>query len=94
MEYTYIPTGIKWELVRFGVDCDQKGKLSGMLEEDRWLFILVDRLFLVSPHIEMEEVYGCQVLAKFVGFLDECHHLELAYQFILSSRHSPGVKLR
>ena len=24
MEYTYIPTGIKWELVRFGMDCDWK----------------------------------------------------------------------
>ena len=25
MKYTYIATGIKWELVRFGVDCDWKG---------------------------------------------------------------------
>ena len=25
INYTYIPTGIKSELVRFGVDCDQKG---------------------------------------------------------------------
>jgi hypothetical protein len=25
MEYTYIPIGIKRELVRFGVDCDWKG---------------------------------------------------------------------
>ena len=25
MEYTYIPTGIKRELVRSGVDCDWKG---------------------------------------------------------------------
>ena len=25
MEYTYILTGMKRELVRFGVDCDQKG---------------------------------------------------------------------
>jgi hypothetical protein len=25
MEYAYIPTGIKRELVRFGVDCDCKG---------------------------------------------------------------------
>ena len=24
IEYTYIPTGIKRELVRFGVDCDWK----------------------------------------------------------------------
>ena len=24
MEYTYIPKGIKRELVRFGVDCDRK----------------------------------------------------------------------
>jgi hypothetical protein len=25
MEYKYVPTGIKRELVRFGVDCEQKG---------------------------------------------------------------------
>ena len=25
MEYTYIPTGIKSELVRFDMDCNQKG---------------------------------------------------------------------
>ena len=25
MEYTYIPTGIKRELVRFGMDCDREG---------------------------------------------------------------------
>ena len=25
MEYTYIPTGIKGEMVRPGVDCDKKG---------------------------------------------------------------------
>ena len=25
MEYTYIPTGIKREMVRSGVDCDWKG---------------------------------------------------------------------
>ena len=43
----YIPIGIERELVRFGVDCDRKGKLSGLLEEDQWPFILVDRLLLV-----------------------------------------------
>ena len=42
MEYTYIPMGIKRDLVRIGVDCYQKGKL---LEEDWWPFILVDKLF-------------------------------------------------
>ena len=31
MEYTHIPTVIKRELVKFGVDCDRKG----LLEEDR-----------------------------------------------------------
>jgi hypothetical protein len=35
MEYTYIPTGFKREMVRSGVDCDWKGKSSGLLEEDR-----------------------------------------------------------
>ena len=38
MEYMFIPTGIKREIW-----CRR-----GMLEEDRWAFILVDRLFLVS----------------------------------------------
>jgi hypothetical protein len=32
MKYTYIPTGIKKELLRFGVDCDQNR--SGLLEEE------------------------------------------------------------
>ena len=45
MEYTYILTEIKRELVRFGKDCDWKG----LLEEDQWPFILVDRLFFVLP---------------------------------------------
>ena len=44
MEYMYIPTGIKRELVRFGMDCDQKR----LLEEDRWQLNLVDRPFLVG----------------------------------------------
>ena len=48
MEYMYIQTGVKRELVRSGVDCDWKSKLSRLLEEDRWPFILVDRLFFVS----------------------------------------------
>ena len=46
MEYTYIPTGIKRDLVWIVTG---RGKFSGLLEEDRWLFILQDRLFLVSP---------------------------------------------
>ena len=33
MEYTYIPIGIKREFVSFGVDCDWKGKVVGLLEE-------------------------------------------------------------
>ena len=49
MEYLYIPTGIKGEMVRSGMDCHRKGQVTGLLEEDRWPFILVDRLFLVSP---------------------------------------------
>ena len=64
MEYTYIPTRIKREMVRFGVHFDQKDKLLGLLEEDWWLrrdklsglleedcwpCILVNRLFLVHP---------------------------------------------
>ena len=32
MMYTYIPTGIKRELVRFGMDCDQKGYGVGIGE--------------------------------------------------------------
>ena len=49
MEYMYIPTGIRREFVRIGVDFNQRGTLLGLLEEDQWSFILVDRLFLVSP---------------------------------------------
>ena len=49
MEYTYIPTGIKSELVRFGMIATGRAKLSGLLEEDRWPFILLDRLFSVCP---------------------------------------------
>ena len=30
MEYPYIPTGIKGEMVRFGMDCDKKGLLVGI----------------------------------------------------------------
>jgi hypothetical protein len=29
MEYTYIPTGIKREIVRSGVDCHWKGQIVG-----------------------------------------------------------------
>ena len=32
MEYMYIPTGIKWELVRSGVDCHWKGQVVGTIE--------------------------------------------------------------
>ena len=49
MENTYIPTGNKRELGRFGVDTEGswgdlmwiatgRGKLSGLLEEDWWPF--------------------------------------------------------
>ena len=46
MEYTYIPTGIKRDLVCIATG---RGKLSGLLEEDWWPFILMDKLFLASP---------------------------------------------
>ena len=29
MEYPYIPTGIKWEMVRSGMDCHRKGQVVG-----------------------------------------------------------------
>ena len=45
MEYMYIPTGIKREFARSGVNCDWKGKSSGLFEEDRWPFILVATFF-------------------------------------------------
>jgi hypothetical protein len=41
-------TGIKWEFMRFGVDCNQKGKLSGLLEELQWPFILANKLLYHS----------------------------------------------
>jgi hypothetical protein len=31
MEYTYIPTGIKRELVRIGIDCNRKGRAVGIV---------------------------------------------------------------
>ena len=45
MEYTYIPIGIKRELVWTATG---RGKSSGLLEEDRWPFILVGRLSSLS----------------------------------------------
>ena len=49
LEHTYIPTGIESEFVRFGMMATGRSKLSGLLEEDQWSFILMDRMFLVSP---------------------------------------------
>ena len=49
MEYPYIPTGIKGDIVRSGVDCHWKGQVIGTVGRRPWPFILVDRLFLVSP---------------------------------------------
>ena len=46
MEYTYIPTRIKRDLVWI---VTTRGKLLGLFEKDRWPVILVDRVFLVSP---------------------------------------------
>ena len=46
MDCTYIPTEINRELLWIAT---RRGKLSGLLEEDRWPIILVDRLLLVSP---------------------------------------------
>ena len=33
MEYTFIPTGIKREMVRFGVDCHWKGQVIGTVRK-------------------------------------------------------------
>ena len=44
MEYMYILTGIKREYMRFGLDCDWKGYVVGIVGGG-----LVDRLFLVYP---------------------------------------------
>ena len=33
MEYTYIPTGIKREFVRYCMDCTERAKLLGLLEK-------------------------------------------------------------
>ena len=49
MKYTYIPTGIKGKFVKIGWIAIGRGKLSEILEEEGCPFILVDRLFLVSP---------------------------------------------
>ena len=74
------------------------GKLLRLLE-DRWPFILVDRLSTLS-HIEGitlgagQEVDVC-VLHNLLPNTNHitCCHLELAYQFVVSSRHSHGINL-
>lgn len=38
--------------MRFFVDCGRKVSFLGLLEEERWPFILADKLFLVFTHIE------------------------------------------
>jgi hypothetical protein len=47
MECMYIPMGIKRELVRFSMVLAERN-VSGLLEEDQWLFILVEDCSL--PH--------------------------------------------
>ena len=64
MEYTNIPTGIKRELVRFGVVCDWKGKLSALLEEDRWPFILVEIDMLMCISLSTRNLITLIVLFK------------------------------
>ena len=49
MKYTYISKEIKGKFVKIGWIATGRGKLSELLEEEGWLIILVDRLFLVSP---------------------------------------------
>ena len=45
MKYMHIPIGIKWELVI-------ATKLSGLLEDERWPFILVNYFFFSLIKIE------------------------------------------
>ena len=52
MKYTYIPSGIKGKFVKIVWIATGRGKLLGLLEEEGLSFILVDRLFLVSPTLK------------------------------------------
>ena len=46
LKHIYILTGIEWELVRFGVDYNQKVHIFRSFHGP---FILMDKLFLASP---------------------------------------------
>ena len=56
---TRAPTEIKRELVRFGVDCEQEGKLSGLLEEDQWPFIHSSRqtIFTINNKVNFNILF-------------------------------------
>ena len=57
MEYMYIPTGIKRELVRFDMITTGRGKLSGLLEENKWLFILSSRHTVVLTSDDFHSIF-------------------------------------
>ena len=73
MEYTYIPTGIKRELARFGVDCNGKGfplfsifKLRSII----FLFILVFHVIvLFYCHLSFAyNIMGLSVVSQITIF--------------------------
>ena len=49
-----------------------------------------------KAELRLEECWNVRVLHNLPPNTDQItrRHLELAYQFVLSSTHSPGIKLR
>ena len=52
LKYTYIPTGIGREFLRFGVDFDQKGYLSGIVGGGPVTIYSSGQTVFSFPHIQ------------------------------------------
>ena len=81
MEYMYIPTGIKREFVRFSKDDNLPIPVA---------------IHTKSHQLPFDCCWNVCVLHNLppnINHIIHCH-LELAYQFVLSSRYSPGINLR
>ena len=74
MKFTYIPTGIKRELVRFGVDCDQKGYIVGNIGGRKVSIHSNGQTIFSFTHIEVitlgaGEVAGGEVTWVWIGLM-------------------------
>ena len=66
MKYAYIPTGIG-EFIGSGEIAIRSGKLSELLKEKQWLFILVDKLFLVFTYIQAVSLDAGEKVGGVIG---------------------------